>query len=258
MARDVLPWQPSSTDPVMGCLVCHCDSFWTDECVEGFMFVCVCVCASLAAGLCKMEREKEREKQIEDGSETKMDRWRWERLVWRRHANHLIRLFSNWRCGGEPSAYGAIVLLLRLHLGISRISSCTGCEQQFFAGMEYCSFPPHKHSVPFFIALFSYITVYCWISPWLRLFPWQCHCHGNHSKALPMLASGSVTIGSPCTVWMCVWFFKYWNTLEPRSWKLCVSTSRRFNAPKGFLLQSTDPRSVPHGGLRLISLSCPG
>lgn len=25
MAQDVLPWQPSSTDPLMGCLVCQCD-----------------------------------------------------------------------------------------------------------------------------------------------------------------------------------------------------------------------------------------
>lgn len=33
MARDVLPWQPSSTDPLMGCLVCQCDSCWT----EGYM-----------------------------------------------------------------------------------------------------------------------------------------------------------------------------------------------------------------------------
>lgn len=30
MAQDVLPWQPSSTDPLMGCLVCQCDICWMD------------------------------------------------------------------------------------------------------------------------------------------------------------------------------------------------------------------------------------
>ena len=34
IARDVLPWQPSSTDPVMGCLVCQCGSCGLNVCVE--------------------------------------------------------------------------------------------------------------------------------------------------------------------------------------------------------------------------------
>lgn len=92
MARDVLPWQQSSTDPLMVCLVCQWDSCWTDACVE-----IVCVCASTACLCVDGERVTQTDKMRD--RVTQIDR-----LVWRQHANHLIRLSCNWHCGGEQSA----------------------------------------------------------------------------------------------------------------------------------------------------------
>lgn len=90
MARDVLPWQPSSTDPLMGCLVCQCDSCWT--------VWRMCMCAS-TVGLYVRKRNADRKR------ETEWQRHITDRMVWGRRANHLITLFCNCHCGGELSSY---------------------------------------------------------------------------------------------------------------------------------------------------------
>lgn len=57
MDQDVLPWQPSSTDPLMGCLVCQCDTVAAEQIYMWRMCVCV---HQLLVCVCDGEKERKR------------------------------------------------------------------------------------------------------------------------------------------------------------------------------------------------------